>query len=68
LNELKATTSRFETIQLLNEQIDSMDRKMRSVAIKRAEAIKVKFSFQKRVVLVLGQTRSDRFLVFRRLI
>lgn len=42
LNELKSLSTRYETIQMLNVQIDSIDRKMRSVAIKRSESIKKK--------------------------
>lgn len=42
LNELKSTTSCYESIQLLNAQLESIDRKMRSVAIKRSESIKKK--------------------------
>ncbi|CAF1037070.1 unnamed protein product, partial [Brachionus calyciflorus] len=40
LNELKSVTSCYDSIQMLNVQIDSIDRKMRSVAIKRSESIK----------------------------
>lgn len=39
LNDLKKTTSNYETIQILNVQIESVDRKMRSIAIKRSEII-----------------------------
>lgn len=42
LHELKAVTSCYDSIQMLNVQIDSIDRKMRSVAIKRSESIKKK--------------------------
>ena len=41
LNELKAYTTRYENIQMLNVQIESIDRKKRSVAIKRSESLKV---------------------------
>jgi hypothetical protein len=40
LNELKSINSRYELIQMLNVQIDAIDRKMRSVAIKRSESLK----------------------------
>lgn len=40
LNELKSFTTRYENIQMLNVQIESIDRKKRSVAIKRSESIK----------------------------
>lgn len=42
LNELKSVTTCYESIQLLNAQLESIDRKMRSVAIKRSESIKKK--------------------------
>ena len=45
LSELKTLTTRYENIQMLNVQIDSIDRKKRSVAIKRSESIKVRFLF-----------------------
>ena len=41
LNDLKKTTSNYETIQILNVQIESVDRKMRSIAIKRSENMQV---------------------------
>ena len=42
LHELKSFTTRYENIQMLNVQIESIDRKKRSVAIKRSESIKVR--------------------------
>jgi len=42
LYELKSLTTRYENIQMLNVQIESVDRKKRSVAIKRSESIKKK--------------------------
>lgn len=42
LKELKSLTTRYENIQMLSIQIESIDRKKRSVAIKRAESIKKK--------------------------
>lgn len=42
LKELKSLTTRYENIQILSIQIESIDRKKRSVAIKRAESIKKK--------------------------
>ncbi len=41
LYELKTFTTRYENIQMLNVQIESIDRKKRSIAIKRSESIKV---------------------------
>ena len=38
---MKKTTSNYETTQLLNVQIESVDRKMRSIAIKRSENMHV---------------------------
>ena len=38
---MKKTTSNYETTQLLNVQIESVDRKMRSIAIKRSENMQV---------------------------
>lgn len=42
LYELKSFTTRYENIQMLNVQIESIDRKKRSVAIRRSESIKKK--------------------------
>lgn len=42
LYELKTFTTRYENIQMLNVQIESIDRKKRSIAIKRSESIKKK--------------------------
>lgn len=42
LKELKSLTTRYENIQMLSVQIESIDRKKRSVAIKRSESIKKK--------------------------
>ena len=51
LKELKSCTTRYENVQMLNVQIDSIDRKKRSVAIKRSESIKVTyFYFFQRVI------------------
>lgn len=58
LNELKTNTSRFETTQLLNEQIDAIDRKMRSVAIKRAESIKKK----NQIEALINKNKRDKEL------
>ncbi len=51
LNELKSLNTRNDLIQMLNVQIESIDRKMRSVAIRKSERAKVYdifcFFFQK---------------------
>lgn len=46
LKELKSVNSRYELIQMLNVQIDAIDRKMRSVAIKRSESLKKKYEME----------------------
>jgi len=45
LNDLKKVTQSYDTIQMLNIQIDAIDRKMRSIAIIRSESVKVKLRF-----------------------
>ena len=43
LKELKSNNTQYENIQLIKVQIEAYDRKMTTVAIKRAESIKVSF-------------------------
>lgn len=54
LYELKAFTTRYENIQMLNVQIESIDRKKRSIAIKRSESIKKK----NRIESLIGKTKT----------
>lgn len=51
LNNLKKNTSNYETIQILNVQIESIDRKMRSLAIKRSENMQLKHYNEKKAAL-----------------
>jgi hypothetical protein len=55
LNDLKKVTQSYDTIQMLNVQIDAIDRKMRSIAIIRSESVKVIFGFHKNIENYVNQ-------------
>lgn len=59
LYELKSVTTRYENIQMLNVQIESIDRKKRSIAIKRSESIKKKERVDNLMNRTKAQANSD---------
>lgn len=55
LNELKVAATSHDNIQLINEQIEAVDRKMRSVAIKQTESIKKR----QRIETLISKAKSN---------
>jgi hypothetical protein len=64
LNNLKRNTSNYETIQILNVQIESVDRKMRSMAIKRSENMQLKHYNDKKAALATATAAKTNSLIY----